>query len=158
MKRLLLILAVLAFSGAASAQAYKWVDKDGKVRYGDTPPPDATKVTRLKGPSGGPAPTAPATADAKKDGASKDKALSPEAAFKKRQQERQEAEQKATQERAEADQKRAGCQQAQTSLRQLQSGQRMSTMNAAGERVFIDDEARAKEIERAQKSVTEWCK
>src|SRR5712671_1713516 len=157
MKRLLLILAVLAFSGAASAQAYKWVDKDGKVRYGDTPPPDATKVTRLKGPSGAPAATAPAT-DGKKGAASKDKALSPEAAFKKRQQERQEQEQKASQERAEADQKRAGCQQAQTSLRQLQSGQRMSTVNAAGERVFIDDEARAKEIERAQKSVTEWCK
>src|SRR5260221_14401706 len=111
MKRLLLILAVLAFSGAASAQAYKWVDKDGKVRYGDTPPPDATKVTRLKGSSGTPAATAPAT-DGKKGAASKDKALSPEAAFKKRQQKRQETEQNASQYGAQADQKRAGSQQA----------------------------------------------
>src|SRR5258708_34480787 len=95
MKRLLLILAVLAFSGAASAQAYKWVDKDGKVRYGDTPPPDATKGTRLKGPSGAPAATAPAT-DGKKGAASKDKALSPEARSKKRRHERREAERRAT--------------------------------------------------------------
>lgn len=31
--------AAAAMSGAASAGVYKWVDKDGKVRYGDRPPP-----------------------------------------------------------------------------------------------------------------------
>ena len=155
MTRLLVILAALAFSASASAQLYKWVDKDGRVQYGDNPPPN-TKATRLKPPPGVPSASAPA--DAKKDGASKNKPLSPEAAFKKRQQERQEQEQKTGKERADAEQRRAGCDQAQASLRQLQSGQRMSTVNAAGERVFIDDEQRAKEIERAQKSVAEWCK
>jgi len=43
-------------------------------------------------------------------------------------------------------------------LRTLQSGQRISSTNAAGERVFIDDEERAKEIERTQRAVNDWCK
>lgn len=158
MNRMLVMLVALAFSGVASAQLYKWVDKNGHVQYGDTPPADATKVTRLKAPSPGsaPAPSAEAKKDAGKDKG--EKALTPEQAFQKRQKERAEADEKAAKERAEADQKRAGCEQAQASLRQLQSGQRLSTVNAQGERVFIDDDARARQIEQAQKSVTDWCK
>src|SRR3954471_13976803 len=102
MKRFLAFLVALAFSGVAAAQAYKWVDKDGKVRYGDTPPP-GVKATPLKIQSGPKPPPAPApSADAaKKDGAAKkdEKPLTPEQAFQKRQKERQEADQKAEKER-----------------------------------------------------------
>ena len=163
MNRLLVMLLAIAFAGMASAQTYKWVDKNGRVQYGDTPPGDASKVTRLKTPAGGAAP-APAAPEPKNDTAAKDKdkdkdkALTPEQAFKKRQQERQEAEQKSEKERAEADQKRANCEGAQASLRQLQSGQRVSTVNSAGERVYLDDDARAGALSRAQKSVADWCK
>ena len=158
MKRLLMVLLAVAFSAAAMAQAYKWTDKSGRVQYGDVPPGDASNVTRLKAPPSGYAPAA-AAPEAKKDaGKDKDKALTPEQAFKKRQQERAEAEQKADKDRAEADQKRANCESAQASLRQLQSGQRVATVNAAGERVFIDDEQRSREIQRAQQSVSSWCK
>jgi hypothetical protein len=39
MKRLLLCVALLAWSGLLSAGVvYKWVDSDGKVHYGDRPP------------------------------------------------------------------------------------------------------------------------
>jgi hypothetical protein len=38
MKRVLLCAALLAWSGVASAVVYKWVDSQGKVQYGDTPP------------------------------------------------------------------------------------------------------------------------
>jgi hypothetical protein len=38
MKRLLLLAALLAWSGMASAVVYKWVDAQGKVQYGDRPP------------------------------------------------------------------------------------------------------------------------
>jgi Skp family chaperone for outer membrane proteins len=154
MTRLLTIVLALAFSGAATAQAYKWTDSNGRVQYGDTPPGDATNVTRLRGPTSGSA-SAP---EATKDAAGKDKPLTPEQAFKKRQQEREEADQKAGQERAQAEQKRANCEQARASLRQLESGQRVSTVNAAGERVFLDDDQRASSLARAQKSVAEWCK
>ncbi|HYL24076.1 MAG TPA: DUF4124 domain-containing protein [Burkholderiales bacterium] len=150
MTRLLAILLALALSGAATAQTYKWTDSNGKVQYGDTPPGDATNVTRLRGPTSGSAPAA--------EPASKDKPLTPEQAFQKRQRERDEADQKAAQERAQAEQKRANCEQARASLRQLESGQRVSTVNAAGERVFLDDDQRAGQLARAQKSVAEWCK
>jgi hypothetical protein len=146
MKKRVVLLAALAFSAAAAAQQYKWVDEGGKVRYGDTPPP-GVKTTRLKAP-----PAASA-----KDPGSKDQALTPEAAFRKRQQERREQEEKAAKERATADAKRENCGQAQANLRQLQSGQRIATLNAAGERAFLDDGERARQTERAQKAVSEWC-
>src|SRR3974377_91791 len=38
MKRLLLVAALIAWSGMASAVVYKWVDAQGKVQYGDRPP------------------------------------------------------------------------------------------------------------------------
>ena len=38
MKRLFLCLALLAWSGLASAVVYKWVDAQGKLQYGDRPP------------------------------------------------------------------------------------------------------------------------
>jgi len=99
MKRLLVLAAALALCAAATAQQYKWVDKDGKVRYGDVPPP-GVKATPMKPPAAGPAPAA------KKDAG---KALSPEAAFQKRQKELQEQEQKGAKERAEAETKRVNC-------------------------------------------------
>jgi Domain of unknown function (DUF4124) len=151
MDKTLLFVCMLGVAFGAMAQQYKWVDKDGKVQYGDTPPP-GVKATPLKPPPG---PSQAPPAAAKKD---TEKALSPEAAFRKRQQEAKEKEEKAGKERADAESKRTNCDAAQATLRQIQSGQRMSTMNAAGERVFIDDEQRARETERAQKSVNEWCK
>lgn len=152
MKRTVLLIVTLGFAVAASAQQFRWVDKDGRVQYGDTPPP-GVKATRLKPPPGGsaPAPAAAARKDAKKP-------LSPEASFQKRQKDAKEEEDKAAKERAEADVRRSNCEAAQASLRQIQSGQRMMTMNAAGERVFLDDTARAREEERAQKAVSESCK
>jgi hypothetical protein len=152
MKRTFLLLVVMGFAGAALAQQFRWVDKDGRVQYGDTPPP-GVKATRLKPPPGGSVP-APASA-AKKDA---QKPLSPEAAFQKRQKEAKEEEDKSAKERADADARRGNCEAAQAGLRQIQSGQRITTTNAAGERVFLDDAARAREEERAQKIVSESCK
>jgi hypothetical protein len=40
MRSLLAALALAALSAAVQAEVYKWVDKDGNVHYGDTPPPN----------------------------------------------------------------------------------------------------------------------
>jgi hypothetical protein len=155
----LAIFLALAFSGVALAQTYKWTDQNGRVQYGDTPPGDASNVTRLRTATGSAAPTPPAAPEGKKDAAGKDKLpLTPEQAFQKRQQERAEADQKAAQERAQAEQNRVNCEQARASVRQLESGQRVSTINAAGERVFLDDSQRADQLARAQRNAAEWCK
>ena len=62
MKKLLLVAAALAFSAGASAQLYKWKDKDGRTRYGDIPPP-GVQATQIRAPAARPAP--PPAEDAK---------------------------------------------------------------------------------------------
>ncbi|HYX63494.1 MAG TPA: DUF4124 domain-containing protein [Burkholderiales bacterium] len=153
MRRLLLAFAALAFSASAAAQLYKWKDPNGRLQYGDTPPP-GVEATPMRGPAAGTPPPAP---DTKKADGKTEKPLSPEAAFQKRQQEREAAEQKSEKERAQAEQKRANCEQARGQLRALESGVRMVTVTADGERVVMDDAARAQQVEQAQKSVAEWC-
>ena len=73
-KAIILGLGVL-FSATAMAQQYKWVDQNGKVQYGDVPPP-GVKAQRLKPPAGGSAP-APSAAAKKAE-----KPLSAEEAFR----------------------------------------------------------------------------
>lgn len=54
MKRLLLLLGLLGVlsSEGQSGELFRWVDKDGKVNYGDSPSAGATDVQSLKVPSG----------------------------------------------------------------------------------------------------------
>lgn len=37
--RLLVMGMMLALTGAATAETFRWVDQDGSVHFGDTPPP-----------------------------------------------------------------------------------------------------------------------
>jgi len=141
----------MGIATGVAAQQFRWVDKDGRVQYGDTPPP-GVKATRLKPPPPGTAP-APSAA-AKKDG---EKALSPDAAFRKRQQEREAAEKKSAQASADADMKRQNCESAQAQVRSIQSGQRISTVDKTGERVYLDDAQVAGELARAREAVTANC-
>ena len=47
--QLFIALAILLATATVAAQVYKWVDKDGKVQYTDTPPPaNATKSEARK--------------------------------------------------------------------------------------------------------------
>ena len=154
MKRALISLVLMMFATAAAAQLYKWVDKDGKVRYGDVPPP-GVNATRLKGPSSGSYAPAPAPAPAaKKEGG---KALSPEEAFRKRQEEAQKDRDKQAQADQQAQQKRVNCTQAQEALRSLESGQRIQRTDSKGERYYLEDAQVAQETARARQSVQQWC-
>ena len=57
----LLIATALASPLAVAQTMYKWVDKDGKTHYTDSPPPDdAKKLAPPKGTSARAAPVAPA--------------------------------------------------------------------------------------------------
>src|SRR5690349_20487986 len=52
-----LTVAVLSLALSASAQVYKYVDKDGKVQYSDHPPDDAKKTEIKVDPASNPAKT-----------------------------------------------------------------------------------------------------
>jgi hypothetical protein len=153
MRQLFLALLCL-FAASAFAQQYKWRDADGKVRYGDVPPAGA-KAERLKGPSTGYAPAPAPAAAASKDASGK--ALTPEQAFRKRQEDAakdRDAQAKADQ---AVQQKRENCERAQAALRTLESGQRVSRTNAQGERYFLDEAAIAQETEKARQAVQQSC-
>ena len=146
-----LVFAVV-FAHGASAQQYKWVDKDGKVRYGDVPPP-GVNATRLKPPpSSAPAPSAAAKKDAG------GKVLSPEEAFRQR----QEAARKDSDKQAQADQERSvnqeNCSRAREALAALESGQRITRTDAKGERYYLEDAQIAQETGKARESVRQYCK
>jgi hypothetical protein len=154
-------IALLLATGTASAQLYKWVDKDGKTRYGDTPPP-GVKTSSIHAPQSGAAPAAPAK-DAGKDGkkGAKTAPLTPaEQAedFRKRQAEaKKESEKAAADSSAKAAQKE-NCERTKEYLRTLESGQRIARTNAVGERYYMSDSQVAQETAKAQEAVQKSCK
>lgn len=52
MKHIILLLACLAIMPAQAGEQFRWLDKAGKVNYGDTPPVDAINVQKIKSSSG----------------------------------------------------------------------------------------------------------
>jgi Domain of unknown function (DUF4124) len=154
MIRFAALFLAFAFAAVAQAQQFKWVDKDGKVRYGDTPPP-GVKATPMKAPAG-PTPPAPAAASGKD--AKKGPPLTPDEAFRKRQEEQKKAAEKSSKAEKEAADLKQNCEQARETLRNLESGQRIARTDDKGERYFVDDNQRAAELARAQQSVSQWCK
>lgn len=78
--------------------------------------------------------------------------------FEKRREERQAADAKAAKEKAERERAAEHCTKARNRLAALQSGQRIVRFNAQGEREYMDDAGREKEIADSQKAVSDWCK
>lgn len=140
---LALLLAVLA--APAAAQLYKWKDSQGNVIYSDRPPPDASqKSTTLKAPPA--APAAPPT----QQKSVKEQELD----FRQRQTERAEAAAKA---QKEADLRAQNCTSARSNLSTYTDGGRIVRFNAQGEREYVTDDDRAREIQRWQEEIKRWC-
>jgi hypothetical protein len=162
------LFAALALAcSLAQAQAYRWVDKDGKVRYSDVPPA-GVKATPLKPP---PTPPAPPPSAASKDPAAKDakadnkdarkgqaSAAEQEQAYRERQAKAKEARDKEDNERVAAEQRKQNCASAQEGLRTLEAGRRITTTNAQGETVFLDEAQVRERVAQARQVVAENCK
>jgi hypothetical protein len=157
MRKLLVILTALAFAGGALAQQFKWVDKDGRVRYGDVPPPGVT-ATPLKGSAAGPAPVAKPDS---KDGKSASKGplttAEKDAEFRKRQLEADKAREKEQQATQQAQEKKENCARAKEQLAAMEAGQRVQRTNAQGERYFLNDAQAAQETAKARQLASQWC-
>lgn len=162
-------LALLALLTAlpVAAQIYSWKDKDGKIHYSDTPPPTG-EIKTLQRPSRTPPPVQPSEASgdnaatANKPGTAaepaKPKTLAErELEFRQRRAAEAEAQAKAEKEAAEAADRQRACEQARNQLAALNSGQRVSRFNAAGERVVLDDAARNAEIAQTQRMIDQAC-
>jgi len=165
MRKALLLIASLAFTGSAAAQ-YKWVDQNGRIQYGDTPPAGARSSTVRPSP----APRVDAAQDEAKDDAKKDEAKKEEAKkdkgpatmaekeadFRKRRLEADKEREKQAQAQQDADRKRENCARARENVRVLESG-RVTRVDGKGERYYLDDAQLAQETVKARQVVQEWC-
>jgi uncharacterized membrane protein YqiK len=143
----LLFLGSLAFMALAHAELYKWTDSQGKVHYTDQPP--TVNAQTVKRPQSGQTET---TTQATKSLSDKDQA------YQKRREEAEQARIKAEKEADEARVRSENCAKARNNLNTLQNRSRVYTTNAAGQRTYMDDAARADALANSQKAVSDFCK
>lgn len=143
----------------ASAQ-WMWVGKDGRKVFSDqAPPADIAPDKILKGPRGqqvvpvNAAPVAETAAPALPTPVGKDKALEE----KKKQLAAADARKKQEEEAKYAALKADNCARARQAKANLDSGVRMTTVDAKGERQFLDDAQRAAEGKRLQEVMARDC-
>ncbi len=148
-------IAIFLATATVAAQVFKWIDKDGKVNFSDTPPPaeavkgETKKLTVLPAATTPPPAPAPAKGKAAVDQAKDAEKKKIELADKAKKDEVAEQNAKQNEER---------CKEAKRYLSTLDSGTPIRQSNDAGERVFMSDEQRASETARAKAAVSESCK
>lgn len=172
-RALLLAVAGVSFAIPALAQ-WQWIDKDGRKVYSDRlPPADIPEKSILKRPPGArmvaapvapedsaatPATAAPAAANKSAANAPKLSGKDAQLEAKKKQAEEEEAAKKKAEEEKVAKARADNCERTKKGMASLQSGVRVSTTNAKGEREIMDDNARAAEIKRLQTIAESDCK
>ena len=147
MKGIVLLTCVLAVATLASAQLYKYVDKNGKTVYTDQPPPDADpKAMRIPSSAQGSAPP-PA-----KSAVAQDKEL------QKGRDKAKENEKKAEDTAARARQQEELCASATMAYQQYSQGGRMTKLDEKGEKIFLGDAEIDAARESAKRKMDEVCK
>ena len=177
--RILLLCAVL-LPTLASAEIYKWKDKDGTVRYSDVPPPSNVKQESLYGKKiakpTGLAPLAPVEGDmtaainrdkavtSAKNKASTDKTKtdekappSKEEAAQKRAQDAEVQKQADAQKKAELDTKQANCIAAKQNLATFTNGGRIAKTDENGKKQYLGDADIGQGKADAQRDVEKYC-
>lgn len=143
----LLFFCILSLAAPAHAEVYKWTDGQGKVHYSDQPP-TVEALTIKSTPSGQAVTTREAT-----------QALNArEQDYQKRRKDAEDARAKAEKEAEQARIRRENCDRARNNLDNLQNKSRVYTTNAASQRVYLDEAARASALASSQKAISENCK
>lgn len=172
MKFRILLLCMIMLPTLASAEIYKWKDKDGKVRYTDVPPPSNIKQEELgkkiQKPTGQ-APLSPVQSDTavtadKQKQLDREKAaggkpslnpapMNKEEAATKRAREAEQA--KATDEANKI--KEQNCKSAQANLKTHTDGGRLVKTNEKGEREYMTDADVKAGIASSQADIDKYC-
>lgn len=166
---LLLAAACALLLSALPAQAqWKWRDSSGRVQISDMAPPptvpDKDILQRPRGitqpaPDTATPPTAAAAASATPAAAAKPKGpLDAEIERRRKADEQDKAAKARAEEERRSAQRADNCNRAREMVATLESGQRVSRMNAKGEREFLDDRQRAAEVQRAREVMATDCR
>jgi hypothetical protein len=159
--------AVLGLTLALPAAAqWKWRDKAGQTQYSDLPPPPGVPETDiLQRPNTasatrrGAAPVAAAPASAASAAPLvAARASDPELEARRKKAEQEVADKKKAEEAKLATARADNCARAKEQMRTLDSGSRISRVNAKGEREYMDDAARAEEARRTREVMASECK
>jgi hypothetical protein len=146
MKRILILAVACALAPLASAQLYKYVDKDGKTVYSDTPPANVESKQINVQPSSGPGAGGPKSFLARDKDADKGRDEVKDKAKK--------AEETAKVTAANDER----CKQAKIEYQIYADGGRLTKYNDKGERIYLGDAEIDAERERSQKVMEEACK
>jgi Domain of unknown function (DUF4124) len=166
LKTVALALAATSFALSAFAQ-WQWIDKDGRKVFSDrSPPAEINEKDILKRPGGrGPVTVAAVSESAPAAPVAAAKASAPRLTGKdaqlearKKQAEEEEAAKKKAEDEKTSVAKADNCTQAKRYLTTLDSGTRIATTNAKGEREVMEDSKRAEEKKRAQGVADTSCK
>ena len=150
MKTHLGLFVFLLCSTTAQADLYKWVDEQGKIHYSDQPASGKTKSeTKLEIPN---QPSNGATPDSSKSWQEKD------LDYKKRQASAAESAAKKQKEAQETKTAQENCAKSKNNLSQLESIVPVYTYDEKTGRSYLNEGQRTEAIEKARKSVAEWCK
>lgn len=133
------VMAALAASTSFAA-LYKWIDENGRVTYGDTPPAGVKAERLTTGVS-------PADPNAVRDLATKD------AEIRKRQQQRADEAAKEEKDRYDLAWKRRQCQRASGTIKSLRDDENIYRYNEKGERVYLDGAAREEAVAQNEKVI-----
>jgi cytoskeletal protein RodZ len=166
-----LFAAILLVCLLPLAQAqWSWKDKDGRRVFSDQPPPSSVADKDiLKRPAGSRAPVATTEATASTPSTStsttsttatapKISGKDSELEKKKKEAEAQEAAKKKAETEKTAAAQKENCERAKRAKASFDSGIRISTTNAKGEREIMDDATRAAESKRLQEIIANDCK
>lgn len=154
--------ALLLTSPAAHAQ-WKWRDKNGQVTASDLPPPrDVQEKDILQRPdltARRPVTAVqPAASAASAPGLAGKPASDPELDKRIKLAEQEAATKKKAEDDRLAAQRRDNCSRARNQLATLDSGIRITRLNAKGEQEYIDDATRATEAKRARDVIASDCR
>ncbi|WP_225984543.1 DUF4124 domain-containing protein [Noviherbaspirillum aerium] len=149
-------LIFLAVCGSAAAQ-YVWLDEKGTRQFSDRPPPSSVPAARILKQPGGIS-SAPTAAQSSAPAAPAEKTTAEKnAEFRKRQLEREEKEKKTAEEGKLAADKARNCERAQEYQRSLEAGVRISRTERNGERSYLSDEQRERDLNETRRMLSE-CK
>ena len=163
LKQAAAFMAALSFATAALAQ-YIWLDDKSVKQFSDMPPPASVPKNRiLKQPAAAEPAQTPGASATDKNGAQAEapaesaKSKPPmttaekNADFLKRRNEQAEKEKKAADNAKRKADDAQNCERARGYARSLEAGERMSHTDKNGERSFISDDERARELRDAKR-------
>jgi hypothetical protein len=150
--QLFIALAILLATATVAAQVYKWVDKDGKVQYTDTPPPPGAAKADPKKVETGASGEASAAAPSPKSLQERAKEFD-----KRRTDETNKAKKDADAEKIAKDNEDV-CRQTRASLFDLETGRPIYRFNEKGEREIVGEDQRNADMAKARQIIAATCK